>query len=329
MQKTLDSIGQNTSPASVAAAAQGNAGVVRTHPFPAPVLLCGLATTALALIGVYLLERFAPDVNIMGWYADKILPVGAIIVGLAASSGYGISAWYSGLKFTKKLLWLVLFLQAAAYFGAEYIQFRGLNLVHRGTQKPVGFFEYYDATARSFAWKEYGNKPVEPLGAFGYFFRALELIGFAAGGLIVPAIMRGKPYCDRCLRYMHTKQLVYVPASIPLKKISKKDTAAAEAQTRELQSALDVGKLRVDALQAAASQSKVDLFETEIVNLKSERKKAVSLPIRFVLELVHCQSCRAGHLKTAMLAGQGQHIKRTEVNQIPVSEDFVRVMRGK
>jgi hypothetical protein len=127
---------------------------------------------------------------------------------------------------------------------------------------------------------------------------------------------------------MHTKQLVYVPASIPLKKISKKDTAAAEAQTRELQSALDAGKQRVDALQAAASQSKVDVFQTEIVNLNAERKKSGGLPIRFVLELVHCQSCRAGRLKAAMLAGQGQHIKRTEVNEIPLSEDFVRVMRG-
>src|SRR5438105_15575156 len=76
---------------------QGHQGVVRSQPFPVPVLLCGLATTALTLLGVYALNRVAPDFNIMGWYANKILPMGSMLVGIAASSGYGIAAWPSGL----------------------------------------------------------------------------------------------------------------------------------------------------------------------------------------------------------------------------------------
>ena len=90
-------------------------GVVRSQPFPLPILLCGLGTTALTLIGVFLLDRFAPDVNIMGWYANKILPAGAILVGIAASCGYGIAAWFSGLKMSNRMMWLILGLQTCAY----------------------------------------------------------------------------------------------------------------------------------------------------------------------------------------------------------------------
>ena len=71
---------------------------VSSSPYPpheersrSPVLLCGLATTALALFGVYLLDAKTDDFHIMGWYANYILPVGAVIVGVAASSGYGIA----------------------------------------------------------------------------------------------------------------------------------------------------------------------------------------------------------------------------------------------
>src|SRR5262249_50527370 len=79
------------------------------------VLLAGLATTVLALVGVYVLDVIAPDFHIMGWYANYILPAGALIVGMVASSGYGLASWFSGIKITSKLLWIVLVLQLGAY----------------------------------------------------------------------------------------------------------------------------------------------------------------------------------------------------------------------
>jgi hypothetical protein len=309
---------------------EGAPHVHRSQPFSVPVLLCGLATTAIALIGVYLLDRFAPDFNIMGWYANYILPIGALIVGVVASSGYGIAAWYSGLKISKKLLWLILALQACAYFAAQYIEFRGLNLVHRADNTPVSFFEYYDLTARSFAWKkETGGGHGEPLGVFGYFFRLLELLGFAASGLIVPAAMRSKPYCDGCQRYMHTKNLAWIPASIPLKKIKKKDTEGLAAHEAEQGQAMEAGKNRLESMLAIATAGKLDAFETELTDLKSVRKQAISLPLRFTIELVHCESCKNGRLHSALHAGLGQHVQRTEVGQTPIAEDFVQVLRSR
>jgi hypothetical protein len=66
-----------------------------------------------------------------------------------------------------------------------------------------------------------------------------------------------------------------------------------------------------------------------LIALRGERRKTIGLPLRFVVELVHCESCKAGHLKSALLAGLGQHVKRTEVGATPLAEDFVRIFRHK
>ena len=44
-------------------------------------LLAGIATSVLALFSVYLINTKAPDVNVMGWYANYVIPVGALLVG--------------------------------------------------------------------------------------------------------------------------------------------------------------------------------------------------------------------------------------------------------
>jgi hypothetical protein len=302
--------------------------VTRSQPFSLPVLLCGLATTALTLLAVYILDRLAPGFNIMGWYANKILPIGAIIVGVAACSGYGIAAWFSGLKISGRLVLTIFALQTCAYFGAQYIQFHGLHLIHDDTNTAVGFWEYFDLMARSFAWKQHDGTHGEALGVFGYFFRVIEILGFSVGGLIVPIAMHSNPYCEKCLRYKRTRQLVYIPASIPIKRISKKDTAAAEAQNVELQKAMDSGKQRVESLQTLATAGNLDAFKSEIAAIKAE-KTASSLPSRYLLELVHCPTCRDGHLKTSLLEGQGNQVKRTETGATPLTPDFVQLIRPK
>src|SRR6185295_12313485 len=112
---------------------------VQRQRSPSLVIICGLASTAATLLGVYLLNVFTDDFNIMGWYANYVLPVGAIMVGVAASSGYGLASWLTGIKITKSLLWIVLALQVAAYFVAQFIEFQSLHLVHQKTGQPVGF----------------------------------------------------------------------------------------------------------------------------------------------------------------------------------------------
>jgi hypothetical protein len=291
------------------------------------VLASGMATTALALLGVYVLDVTTEDVNIMGLYADYVLPVGAVMVGLVASSGYGVASWFSGAKITRKLLWTVLAFQFIAYFAAQYIEFNNLHLVHRNGS-PVGFFEYYDFMARTFAWKQDKGGFGEPLGIWGYAFRGLEVLGFVGGSLIVPAVLRKAPYCESCQRYMKTRELILWAASVPAKKIKKSDAAAIEAHRAEQQRASENGKETWTALKQAASTSNAAEFNTKILSLKPERKAAGKLPSRLNLKLVHCRRCCSGWLRLDLVTGQGREITNKELERVPVQEQFVRAINS-
>src|SRR5689334_608961 len=87
------------------------------------VLQSGILTSVLALAGVWWLNHNTTDFNIMGWYANYVIPVGAGIVGFAAGSGYALASWYSGVRIGNGLLAVVLLFQAASYVGAEYVEF--------------------------------------------------------------------------------------------------------------------------------------------------------------------------------------------------------------
>lgn len=288
------------------------------------VLISGLATTALALLGVYFLDTRTDDVHIMGLYANYVLPVGAIIVGVVASSGYGLASWFSGIKITRSLLWIILALQLAAYFAAQYIEFKSRHLVYQNDGTPVGFIEYYDATARSFAWKQSDGSMGQPLGVWGYAFRGLEIIGFAAGGLIVPLVLRKKPYCQACQRYMRTRQLGLVPASVPVKKVKKSDAAGLAAYQAEQQRALDNGKQTVETLRQHAAGARPAEFQKILAELGPGKKQTARLPGRFSLQLIHCKRCFAGQFAVKLLLGQGKNIKQTEVSNTELNSEFAR-----
>jgi hypothetical protein len=288
------------------------------------VLLCGLATTAVALFGVYILDRVTEDFHIMGWYANYILPVGAIIVGVAASSGYGLASWFSGIKITRGLLWSVLGLQLLAYFVAQYIEFSGMHLVHRSTGQRVGFLEYFDLMARSFSWKQDNGQQGQPLGVWGYAFRLLEIAGFAGGGLIIPAVMRSVPYCQSCQRYMRTKQLVVFPGSVPARKVKKSDTAATAAYEAEQLKAYEDGKQTWEKLKENATNARGTEFRTKLTELESGTKPAMKLPRRFSLKLVCCKRCSSGWLQVHELTGQGKQLKTADFGRLDLTAEFVR-----
>ena len=62
------------------------------------VVLAGVATTMLALLGVWWLDNHTESVHVMGWYADYVIPAGALLIGLVAGSGYGIASYLTGFR---------------------------------------------------------------------------------------------------------------------------------------------------------------------------------------------------------------------------------------
>ena len=119
----------------------------------------------------------------MGWYLDYVIPAGAMLVGLVAGSGYGGASWVTGRKIQRRLLVTIVVLQLLAYGIAQYLIFVSYGPLRlQGSDHTLTFPEYYDFEARHFAWKqEQSEKAGEPLGEWGYFFKTLEVAGFALG----------------------------------------------------------------------------------------------------------------------------------------------------
>ncbi len=261
------------------------------------VVVCGVATTAAALLGVYLLKVLA-DENIMGLYANYVLPVGALLVGLLASSGYALAAWFSGRRISGGLLLTILGLQVLAYFAAQYVEFRAYEPIRPGpVVERMGFLEYFDLSTRAFAWKKTsGTGSGEPLGALGYLVRLGEILGFSLGTLLIPLLLGNVPYCELCERYKKTRKLAVLPA----------ETAAAEEVTR-LASAKDV---------AGFSQC----VQRHQANAKANNK----LPRRISVSLIHCQQCSGGQLQLMLAEGSGNQLRIAVVGVVPLDPEFVR-----
>jgi len=290
------------------------------------VLISGLSSSLIALFGVWLLNA-TTDFNIMGFYANKILPIGAVVVGLVASSGYGLAAWKSGIRMTRALVLTMCGLLVAVYFIAQYVEFRGFGtLQNKWTGERIGFFRYFDVATRNFAWKSKDGTPPSPLGLWGYGIRALELIGFALGGLIVPAGLRSTSYCDACQLYMRTRSVGYIPASVPAKKIAKKDTEARAAHEAEQQQAIDRGKAELDTVLAFVKEANVTGLQGALANLEPKRKATLKLPAHINVKLTYCDRCHSGRFDPMLQVGSGDRARLIALGSTALSADMIAAL---
>ena len=123
------------------------------------VVLAGLVSSAVALAGIWWVSRRFGE-PVMSWYVYHLVPLGALIVGVVAASGYVVAAPLVGLRVGKRLVWVFFSLQIIAYFAAQYIEFRSMNLVYAETGEPVGFWEYFHFVATSYTWQQSGRDPI-------------------------------------------------------------------------------------------------------------------------------------------------------------------------
>jgi hypothetical protein len=284
----------------------------------------GLLTSALTLFGVYYLDNHSDDFHVMGWYADYVLPVGALLVGLVCGIGYGLASWLTGTKVTSRILWIVVGLLLACYFAARYIEYASLHLVYEDTGRAIPFLTYIDIVTRSFAWKnDTGGGTGDAFGLWGYAMLALEIGGFTLGGLLIPLGLRMKPYCDDCQLYMKSRKLGLLPASIAPRKTKNMDADAMASYDRESTEAFQKGKDLADSLQQQASSVKPKEFGQILSSFQAGQKEYAGLPVRIQVALVHCPSCRKGNASASFLSGAGKQLKTTPIFKVDVPSAFV------
>jgi hypothetical protein len=282
----------------------------RTAPL---VLVAGLASTALALGGVWAVSRFGGE-NVMGWYADYVLPAGAVLVGLVASSGFGAASWKTGTKVTGPLLLGVAAILVGGYWAAQYIEFRMLfpTGAVKADGSAAGFFDFYDAVTRSFAWVDHG-KPGTALGAWGYALRLGDVVGFSGGGLALPIVMRKMPYCQACGLYMRSPVVAVLPAGIEPRNVSKKKVEELAARQAAANAAYARAQAGLARLFEAGSRGDADAFAAAAAEEcpRSQKRATGKLTARIQVKIVHCPRCAAGELKASHMTGRGKQLKLT------------------
>ena len=291
-----------------------------------PVLGAGLLSSGLALALVWWLNRTFPELNVMGWYMWFVVPIGSLIVGIAAGSGYGLASWITGARTTAAVVTLVALLQACVYFTAQYVEFHSLELAYEDGSK-VEFWTYFDVTTRAFAFKQKGPEEPEPLGALGYGIRALEITGFVLGGMVVPIGLWTHPYCGRCARYKRRRDLGCIAASAAKAGLLAKKPSQGE-QLRAEAAAKTAGALAVENLLKLAQEPDSVAFRAALAAATADTKQASKLPKHFEIRVTHCPSCHEGDFEILLRETEGNDTSVTELGSIPMPPDRIRDVLG-
>ena len=147
------------------------------------------------------------------------------------------------------------------------------------------------------AWQNSRTREIgAPLGVLGYLVRFGEILGFIAGGVLTPIVLRKLPYCQTCQVYQRTKSLGYFPATVATRRVKKKDLAGQEAYLRENQAAYERGVAWAEEAIALVQQTNSDVLATLIAEQASTKWLTRNNPIRIGVSLESCPRCLCGRL---------------------------------
>ena len=295
-----------------------------------PVLFAGGLTTALALGGNYFLGVATDgEHDVMGLYANLIIPVGPLIVGLVAGIGYGVMSWLTGVKITGKLLWMVVLCQFLAYVLAQWLSFQPLIRMAREAGLDISFQDslrafvaWFDEVTRSFEMIDQGKEATGVgMGAWGYGIRFLEVVGFVGGGVVVPAITKTAPYCDRCQVYKKQKSIGLLPAGCKQRKVGKKDEAGQAAYAAEHQAGLEAAMAQLDEIRQWAEEGRVSDLKrlVEKYREKEAAKEVNQQTTRLELKIQRCPNCHTGTLQAQLVSGDAGQPNIEDLGKSPAS----------
>lgn len=168
--------------------------------------LGGLATTAaMALLaaGIATLTGF----NIFSFSLWFVVPIGAILCGAAALSGF---YFVSHRLHLKPAWWMVIPLivfAAVGYLSVYYLEYQWLTLDDgRRATDIVTFSQYLDLLLTNQTMHAgRGGQASVPLGDAGYWLAAIEFLGFMIGGAWIYVALRSARACLVCQQYLRKR----------------------------------------------------------------------------------------------------------------------------
>ena len=249
------------------------------------IFVWGLITTILT-VGIRLLIS-GSDFDPMSFYLWHLVPVGAIITGFLAASGYLLAIRLTRTQLRPWMLPTILALHLMAYFGGEFLVFKLLNLHHTADGSPVGFWELFDLQTRNYTMMglSAGKDAGKPLELWGYGIRFLEVVGFMGGAFAVPMAVANVPLCPTCKRYQNRASLGLISA-LP------NEIEKTQRILNELQAALDNGNAK--AFSELLTENRIS----------EEKGRMPGTLVAF--SLVWCPACQTGVVASTTTGADGE-----------------------
>lgn len=189
---------------------QGGAGLGRTVQ-DLIVTGFGIVTSSLTALILALVETklgFA-FYSFMWWL---VIPVGALLSGFAAASGYYFGAKVFNHRPTRLMLFNMISVAVTTYFLLNYLNYSFMEVKGQPVSELIPFSQYMDVVLnhQSMEFRIRGAKLGETgeLGSFGYVTAVLQVLGFAVGGLCVYGHLRSAPFCGACGKYFKKQSSV-------------------------------------------------------------------------------------------------------------------------
>jgi hypothetical protein len=169
------------------------------------VAVFGMVSFAVTVIFVIALERLT-GFNLVTFSTWGVAPIGAVITGCAAASGYYFGSLFFHTRPTWILLIQILLVATAAQLAIYYGEYATLALDDRTRVASfTGFWDYFDSYIKSTHLRVgLTRADTGEIGNFGYLVAGIRFVGFLAGGVLVFLPLRNSPTCETCGRYLRT-----------------------------------------------------------------------------------------------------------------------------
>jgi hypothetical protein len=206
------------------------------------VAACGFIFSLATAVILYLIEE-RTGLALYSFTLWFVIPVGAILAGLVAASGWLLGAWVLNHKPSRLLLANMALASITTFFLIHWLSYISFEVDGKLVSEYVPFVKYMDTilTHQSMGFYVRGRAhgTTGELGWFGYVVALLQVVGFALGALAVYGYLSGLPYCEECRKYFKSKakQTRYTGNADTFTEMVK--TLFASFQKGELQKALD------------------------------------------------------------------------------------------
>ncbi|MBA4019228.1 MAG: hypothetical protein C0483_18840 [Pirellula sp.] len=259
------------------------------------VTVCGVGTAVVVLFVVNWLNHH--DINAMGFYLNAVIPFGALLVGVAAGSGYALASRVLQVRLSSRYVWSMVLTGLITYWAALYVTYQHAIEQAGVAEAAYPFTQYVKDSCEqmAFAPKHDGDKP-KPLGGWGYPLKALEMLGFVAGGMLPALFVSGLPYCRKCQQFLKPYRSAYLHAARRWPEVKK---LATPQRTAEIQQAsAEVAQQAHEELLKLAGASLADV-EAYLDRLAPTADPDATARVCVVVE--KCPTCTSHVIKPQLI----------------------------